>query len=226
MTPHCTPTQGAKAMTEYLRREADSFVFRRRVPPHLHSRVRRKEIYRSLNTTVRKTAKARAALLFSQTEGLFKMLEEDDDYIPTDEDIRAAVRLSLTTERWQERLKSLEEITPGALRRRKDSLARSLMVSLQTDQLFTEKDVMYMEAEYVLHDAGYTPHGTSLYKTVNAMLQTLQGYVDKRVQEVFQAGCFRSVLRVNSSAISHRKKRRRLNDLSNPGCCSPSHSSS
>lgn len=113
------------------------------------------------------------------------MLEEDDDYIPTDEDIRAAVRLSLTTERWQERLKFLDEITPGALRRRKDSLARSLMVSLQTDQFFTEKDVMYMEAEYVLHDAGYTPHGTSLYKTVNAMLQTLQGYVDKRVQEVF-----------------------------------------
>lgn len=113
-------------MSNYLRREADSFVFRRRAPPHLQYRLRRKELYRSLNTTVRKTAKVRAAELFIQTEGLFRMLEEDEEYVPTEEDIRAVVRWSLNTEIWQERIKQLQSRTPGSLREHptSDSTAR------------------------------------------------------------------------------------------------------
>lgn len=146
MSPHCTPTEGALTMSTCLRREADSFVFRRRVPPHLQYRLRRKELYRSLNTTVRKTAKVRAAELFIQTEGLFRMLEEDEEYVPTDEDIRAAVRWSLNTEIWQERIKQLQSRTPGSLREHHADLARSLLVTLETDRHFTEEAVMYMEA--------------------------------------------------------------------------------
>lgn len=173
-------------MSSYLRRESDSFVFRRRVPPLLQVRLRRKELYRSLNTTVRKTAKVRAAELFIQTEGLFRMLEEEEDYVPTDEDIRAAVRWSLNTEIWQERIKQLQSRTPGSLRAHHADLARSLLVTLETDAYYTEKDVMYMEAQYALEDAGFTGNGKVLARTVDVMLQTLQGYVDKRMQEVFQ----------------------------------------
>jgi hypothetical protein len=143
-------------MSSYLRRESDSFVFRRRVPPHLQVRLRRKELYRSLNTTVRKTAKVRAALLLIQTERLFQMLDDEADYIPTDEDIRAAVRLSLGTERWQQRLKLLEQATPGGLRAQYDDIARTLLLTTATDDLLTEKDVMCMEAQCALDDAGFT----------------------------------------------------------------------
>lgn len=92
-------------MSNYLRREADSFFFRRRVPAPLQARLGQTEIYRSLKTTVRRTAKARAAALFIATERLFRMLEEDDDYLVTDEDIRA-VRHWLNATAWQQRLKS------------------------------------------------------------------------------------------------------------------------
>lgn len=186
MTPHCTPTRAILAMSNYLRRETDSFIFRRRVPPHLQVRLRRKELYRSLNTTVRKTAKVRAALLLIQTERLFQMLDDEPDYIPTDEDIRAAVRLSLSTERWQERLKALEQTTPGGLRAQYGDMARSLLITIPTDDFLTEKDVMYMEAQYALDDAGFTGNGKVLGRTVDVMLQTLQGYVDRRMQQVFQ----------------------------------------
>ncbi|WP_154964123.1 DUF6538 domain-containing protein [Agrobacterium tumefaciens] len=173
-------------MTNYLRRESDSFVFRRRVPPHLQVRLRRKELYRSLNTTVRKTAKVRAALLLIQTERLFQMLDDEPDYIPTDEDIRAAVRLSLSTERWQERLKALEHTTPGGLRAQYGDMARSLLITIPTDDLLTERDVMCMEAQYALDDAGFSGNGKIVARTVDVMLQALQGYVDKRIQAVFQ----------------------------------------
>ena len=173
-------------MSNYLRRETDSFIFRRRVPPHLQVRLRRKELYRSLNTTVRKTAKVRAALLLIQTERLFQMLDDEADYIPTDEDIRAAVRLSLSTERWQQRLKLLEQTTPGGLRAQHDDMARSLLLTVETDDLLTERDVMCMEAQYALDDAGFTGNGKVLARTVDVMLQALQGYVERRMQEVFQ----------------------------------------
>ena len=114
------------------------------------------------------------------------MLEEDEEYVPTDEDIRAAVRWSLSTEIWQERIKQLQSRTPGSLREHHADLARSLLVTLETDRHFTEEAVMYMEAQYALEDAGFTGNGKVLARTVDVMLQALQGYVDKRMQEVFQ----------------------------------------
>ncbi len=114
------------------------------------------------------------------------MLEEDEEYVPTDEDIRAAVRWSLNTEIWQERIKRLQSRTPVSLREHHADLARSLLITLETDRHFTEEAGMYMEAQYALEDAGFTGNGKVLARTVDVMLQTLQGYVDKRMQEVFQ----------------------------------------
>ena len=114
------------------------------------------------------------------------MLDDEPDYIPTDEDIRAAVRLSLGTERWQERLKVLEQTKPGGLRARHDDMARSLLLTIPTDNLLTERDVMCMEAQYALDDAGFTGGQKVLSRTVDVLLQTLQGYVDRRMQAVFQ----------------------------------------
>ncbi len=131
-------------------------------------------------------AKLRAAELFIQTEGLFRMLEEEEDYVPTDEDIRAAVRWSLSTEVWQERIKKLQSRTPGSLRAHHADLARSLMVNVETDALFKERDAMYVEAQYVLEDAGFTGNGKIVARTVEAMLHALQEHVDKRMQEVFR----------------------------------------
>ncbi|WP_373427974.1 DUF6538 domain-containing protein [Agrobacterium tumefaciens] len=77
-------------MSKYLRREADSFFFRRRVPPHLQSRFGVKEIYRSLRTTVRKTANVRAAQLYVASERLFDLAADET---LEDEDFRAAAAL-------------------------------------------------------------------------------------------------------------------------------------
>lgn len=114
------------------------------------------------------------------------MLDDEPDYIPTDEDIRAAVRLSLSTERWQERLKALEHTTPGGLRARYGDMARSLLLTIPTDDLLTERGVMCMEAQYALDDAGFSGNGKIVARTVDVMLQALQAYVDKRMQAVFQ----------------------------------------
>lgn len=85
-------------MSNFLRREADSFFFRRRVPALLQARLKQSEIYRSLKTNVRRTARARAAYLFIATEKLFRMLEEEDDEFPlTNDDIRVALRRWLDT---------------------------------------------------------------------------------------------------------------------------------
>ncbi len=114
------------------------------------------------------------------------MLDDEPDYIPTDEDVRAAVRLSIGTERWQKRLKVLEQTTPGGLRARHEDMARSLLLTIPTDDLLTERDVMCMEAQYALDDAGFTGGQKVLSRTVDVLLQTLQGYVDRRMQAVFQ----------------------------------------
>ncbi|MDZ7875169.1 MAG: DUF6538 domain-containing protein [Rhizobium sp.] len=104
-------------MSNYLQREIDSFIFRRRVPAPLQARIGQAEIYRSLKMTVRRVAKARAAHLFIATERLFTMAEEQDDYLVTDADIRAAVRSWLNTTSWTSRLeRHVDGITPGALR--------------------------------------------------------------------------------------------------------------
>lgn len=83
-------------MSDYLRREVDSFVFRRRVPIAIQRRLGLKEIYRALKTSMRRTAKERAAHLFIATERLFQIMDEGDNIL-SDEDIKAAVRHWLGT---------------------------------------------------------------------------------------------------------------------------------
>ncbi|WP_350225283.1 DUF6538 domain-containing protein [Agrobacterium sp. CFBP2214] len=103
------------AASNFLRREADSFFFRWRVPTSLRTRLGLTEIYRSLKTTVRRPARARAANLFIATEKLFRMLEEDDDEFPlTDDHIRVAVRRWLDTSASKQRLKIVEDMSPEA----------------------------------------------------------------------------------------------------------------
>ena len=116
------------AMSNYLRREADSFVFRRRVPSSLQNRLGQREIYRSLKTTVRQTARTQAAHLFIATERLFRMVEDHDEETLSDEDIQAAVRYWLNTKTWQSRIrKNLVDLTPGVLRSSHEELPDMLL---------------------------------------------------------------------------------------------------
>ena len=126
--PTLHPHKWALVMSRYLRREADSFIFRRRVPSALQSRLGTKEIYRSLKTAVRRTAKARAAHLFIATERLFQMIAEDDETL-SNEDIQAAVRHWLgTSHLWRQRLDGyLNSLSPGSLRYHHEQLPDMLL---------------------------------------------------------------------------------------------------
>lgn len=173
-------------MSNYLRREADSFFFRRRVPAHLQARLSQTEIYRSLGTTVRRTAKARAAHLFIATEKLFRMIDEDDEYIVTEEDIRAAVRLWLDTSAWKQRLKIVDGMTPGGLRMHHDTLPEALL-AMSADEGVTPSYNLALEAHAALEHADFPDirSGETLWKTAAALKRQLREYVDARMQAVF-----------------------------------------
>lgn len=174
-------------MSNFLRREADSFFFRRRVPAQFQSRIGCREIYRSLNTVMRRTAKARAAHMFIATESLFQMLEEDEDYILTEEDIRAAVRHWLDNPMWRTALRrQVDNLTPGDLRAYNGRLPDTLLESFRDPQV-PEWENLAREATAALESAGY--EGQALGKTLRdteAMLKRqLREYVDRRMQSVF-----------------------------------------
>lgn len=175
-------------MSKYLRREADSFVFRRRVPAALQRRVGLKEIYRSLKTTVRRTAKARAAHLFIVTERLFRMVEEQEEDILSDEDIQAAVRYWLSSSiSWQIRLRNnLEGLSPGMLREHHQKLPDMLLDMGRAETASSEQNIIE-EAWSALEFSDYTgmARGENLKRTIAVLRSTLKEYVDKRVQEVF-----------------------------------------
>jgi hypothetical protein len=57
------------------------FVFRRKVPPSLRSRIGRVEIIRALRTHSRTLAKLRARRMWLQTEGLFHMLRTHNEVV-------------------------------------------------------------------------------------------------------------------------------------------------
>lgn len=187
ITPHCTPTMG-NAMSNYLRREADSFVFRRRVPSSLQNRLGQKEIYRSLKTTVRRIAKARAAHLFIATDRLFLMIEEYDEERLSDEDIKAAVRHWLSSITWTKRIDAgLNELSPGTLRSLQDRLP-DLLLDAGKDETVSSENNLIEEAWSALEYSDYSGwgNGETLARTVTVMQRTLKEYVDKRMQEVFE----------------------------------------
>jgi hypothetical protein len=173
-------------MSNFLRREADSFFFRRRVPSSLRTRLGQTEIYRSLKSTVRRPARARAAHLFIATKKLFPMLEDDDDEFPfTDHYIRVAVRRWLDTSAWKQRLKIVDDMSPGGLRAYHESVPNTLNMS--ADDGISYGDNLSQEAKAALDHSEYfdVRSGDRLRRTAAALQDQLREYVDRRMQAVF-----------------------------------------
>ena len=68
----------------------NTWTFRRRVPGDIQSRLRKREIYKSLATPCRKEARRRAAALFVASEELFELARREDSL--TDEELAAIAR--------------------------------------------------------------------------------------------------------------------------------------
>lgn len=74
--------------------------------------------------------------MFIATESLFQMLEEDEDYILTEEDIRAAVRHWLDNPMWRTALRrQVDNLTPGDLRAYNGALPDALLESFRDPQV-------------------------------------------------------------------------------------------
>lgn len=174
-------------MSKYLCREGNVFLFRRRVPEHLQTRIDRKEIYHSLKTSMPRLARQRAAALFLATERLFAMAA--DDHL-SDEDIRAAARHWLSQPGWQETLaRGIDSKRPGDLRREANEIPKRLL-ELATDEEagITPLWARRHEAYGALQDAGYPlPSDMSvLDRTAEALLDLIRERVEKRMQTVFR----------------------------------------
>lgn len=174
-------------MSRYLRREADSFFFRRRVPSSLQARLGQAEIYRTLKTSVRRTAKARAAELFIATEKLFQMLEEDEVFLLSDEDIRAAVRHWLGSGYWQPILRqNVDNLTPFELRSAEARLPDILLdITREVGERREHNLARHAESALSLADYGIPDDTFAIRKTGDEMLRQLREYVDRRMQVVF-----------------------------------------
>ena len=171
-------------MSDYLRREADPFVFRRRVPSQLQARFGIKEIYRSLGTTVRKTAKVRAAQLYVASERLFEMALDET---LSDEDFRAAARHWMSQPRIKQFLKRhVDDLTPGRLKAHQRFFPDNLLVTVAPDGDYDERAIMLEEAGDALEDAGFRETPESLDFMLDAMRRVLDEYVGKRMRAVFQ----------------------------------------
>jgi integrase len=173
-------------MSNYLRREADSYFFRRRVPASLQALLGQTEIYRSLKTTVRRTARARAAHLFIATEELFKVLR--DKQILTDDDIRAAVRHWLDRDDWQRLLrKYIDQNTPANLRKYHEEIP-DVLLNIVGDEERPAWENLAMEALAALEYAGYNGYRASvdeLDRTEEALKRQLREHVDRRMHALF-----------------------------------------
>lgn len=174
-------------MSDFLRREADSFFFRRRVPTELRQRLGQSEIYRSLKTTVRRVARQRAASLFLATEGLFQMLK-DDEQVLSDADIRAAVRHWLKRDDWQNLLsKYIHRNSPANLSKYHDEIP-DVLLGIVGDERRPAWENLAMEAVAALEHAGYDGHHASQdeqIRTEEALKKQIREHVDRRMQELF-----------------------------------------
>lgn len=174
-------------MSKYLCREGGQFLFRRRVPEHLQSRIGSKEIYRTLKTSVPRQARQRAAFLFLASERLFALAEYDE---VTDDDMRAAARLWLSHEDWQGRLRrAVDDRTPGYLRRNHEEIPARLMELYASPEdgispRFARRD----EAMLALAFSEFTEQRdmSVLDRMADVMTGMIKEYVDKRMQEVFK----------------------------------------
>ncbi|WP_155243258.1 site-specific integrase [Brucella anthropi] len=174
-------------MANFLRREADSFFFRRRVPVPLQARLGQSEIYRSLKTTVRRVARQRAARLYLATESLFEMLS-DDPQILSDADVRAAVRYWLDREEWQNMIgRYIRRNSPANLKNYGGQFP-DLFPDLLGDERVPAWEKLRREAVWALEHAGYDGYHASeeeQTRTEEELKKQIREHVDRRMQELF-----------------------------------------
>ena len=174
-------------MSKYLCREGSQFLFRRRVPEHLQTRIGSKEIYRTLKTSVPRQARQRAAFLFLASERLFALAEYDE---VTDEDMRAAARVWLSHEDWQGRLRrAVDDRTPGYLRRNREEIPDRLMeLYADLEEGTSPRDARRDEARLALAHSDFTEQRdmSVLDRMADVMTDMIKEHIDKRMQAVFR----------------------------------------
>lgn len=115
------------------------------------------------------------------------MLEEEDDEFPlTDDDIRVAVRRWLDTSVWKQRLKIVDDMSPGGLRAYHESLPNTLL-NMSADDGVSYGDNLSQEANAALDHSEYfdVRSGDRLRRTAAALQVQLREYVNRRMQAVF-----------------------------------------
>jgi len=121
---------------------------------------------------------------------MFRMLEEEDRAFPLkDDDIRAAVRIWLDTSHWKQRLKIVDEMSPGGLRVHHEILP-DILLGMGADEGISPSINLAMEAHSALEYSDYLDvwSGERLERTEAAIQRHLREYVDRRMGEVFGQG--------------------------------------
>lgn len=93
------------------------YHFRRRVPAALVEVIGLKEIYRTLGTSCRRKANERAAILFIETERIFRMAHEALDQVE-EIDLPAEIKEALSDKAWADRaiIDEINALRPKAWR--------------------------------------------------------------------------------------------------------------
>ncbi|PLK71892.1 hypothetical protein C0V73_07270 [Rhizobium sp. TH135] len=114
------------------------------------------------------------------------ILDEDDEFPLTDDDIRAAIRVWLDTPPWPQRLRMVDEMPPGRLRLHHETLPRTL-VMMNADEGTRYSAAISEEAHWALERSEYQDikGGERLRRTVAALEKQLREYVDQRMHVVF-----------------------------------------
>jgi hypothetical protein len=114
------------------------------------------------------------------------MLEDADEFPLTDDDIRTAVRIWLDTSAWKQRLKIVDEMSPGGLRVHHESLPDTLL-KMSADEGISFSQNLAMEAHAALEHSDYLDvrSGERLRRAEAALQKQLREYVDRRMQAVF-----------------------------------------
>lgn len=127
----------------------------------------------------------RAARLFIATEGLFRVLDEEE-FPLTEDDIRVAVSRWLDGPLWKGRLNAVDNMSPGNLRAYHQSLPDTLiMMGAHDDETYGQ--IVSLEAHAALEYSDYLDvwRGERLSRTVTELKNQLREYVDHRMQSVF-----------------------------------------
>lgn len=117
------------------------------------------------------------------------MIEDQDEDVLPDEDIKAAVRYWLgNTWTWKQRLDGcLNGLSPGLLREHQETLPDILLDMARPEHVSPQSN-RAEEAWSALEYSGYEGWGTgeTLTKTIKEMRKIVKEYVDRRMQEVFE----------------------------------------